>query len=95
VKGPAPFGMKRRESDGQLVPDPGETSTIRELVEFFVESGGRVKATAAALNERGRRTRRGPWSDTAVSRLLRNPALAQMVPDELWRRCEGMLSGLA
>ncbi len=91
MSGPAPFGM--RWVDGALSPEPGEQIIVRELVEAFVTSGGRVKATAVALNSRGYTTRRGtPWSDTAVGRVIRNPGLAKMVSTDLWRRCEPLLT---
>ena len=91
MKGPAPFGM--RWNDGQLVADLSETAIVCALVEAFVGSGGRIKATAATLNSEGHRTRNGArWSDTAVSRVLRNPALPKLIPKDLWRRCEGLLT---
>ena len=90
MNGPAPFGMRR--NGGDLLPDLSEAPVVRELVEAFVASGGRLRATAAALNLKGYRTRRGAsWSDTSVSRVLRNPSLSDLVPKNLWRRYEGLL----
>ena len=84
--GPAPFGM--RWNEGELVPDLAEAGVVRELVEIFVASGGRVKATSVALNAKAHRTRRGAeWSDTAVGRVLSNKGLADPIPMDLWRRC--------
>ncbi len=66
---------------------------VKELVEVFVETGGRAKAAAETLNARGHTTRRGSaWTDTAVGRVLRNPALGNLVPEELWSRCQEILS---
>lgn len=94
MSGPAPFGM--RWADGTLVPELSERDVLRELVEAFVASGGRVKATAVALNSKGHKTRRGTaWSDTAVARVLRNPALTEMIPKALWRRCNELLEDRA
>jgi excisionase family DNA binding protein len=66
---------------------------VNELVEAFVETGGRAKAAAETLNARGYTTRRSSaWTDTAVGRVLRNPTLRDLVPDDLWTRCQEMLS---
>lgn len=91
MKGPAPFGT--RWSDGRLAPDLSETAVVCALVEAFVTSSGRIKATATALNSEGHRTRSGArWSDTAVNRVLRNRELSKLIPQSLWRRCEGLLA---
>lgn len=90
MSGPAPFGTRR--VDGTLVPELAEQGVVRELIEAFIASGGRIQATAVALNSKGYTTRRGTaWSDTAVARVLRNPALAEMIPEALWRRYNGLL----
>jgi excisionase family DNA binding protein len=81
-----------RAIDGQLVPDPAEVPVVRELVEAFVTAGGRMKTVAALLNARGHRTRRGPWSDTAVNRVLRNAQLRELLSKDLWARCEALLA---
>lgn len=89
--GPAPFGM--RWNDGELVPDLAETAVVLDLVEVFVASGGRVKAVCSTLNGKGRRTRRGAaWSDVAVRRILNNEALPNLIPKDLWARCEPLLA---
>ena len=81
--GPAPFGM--RWSEGELVPDLAEAAVVLELVEAFIVSAGRVKAVGAALNAKGRRTRRdAEWSDTAIRRVLQNPALPELIPQRLY-----------
>jgi excisionase family DNA binding protein len=73
--------------DGQLVADAGEAGTVRDVVEAFVSSGGRAKTASAALNSKGARTRRGmPWTDIAVGRVLQNPALRDLVTEDLWKR---------
>ena len=90
MSGPAPFGMRR--VNGVLVPELSERHILREVVEAFIASGGRIKATAGTLNMKGYKTRRGTaWTDTAVNRVLRNPALAEMIPGTLWHRYTGLL----
>lgn len=94
MTGPAPFGLRRE--NGELVPEPSEVDTVRELFEAFLASGGRIKAAAMLLNEKGRRTRRGaPWSDTSVARVLRQEAVKPVVPEALWEGCQALLSGPA
>jgi len=44
VSGPAPYGTARQ--DGRLVPEPSEVQVVKELVEAFLETGGRTKAAA-------------------------------------------------
>ena len=91
MSGPAPYGTTRQ--DGRLVPEPSEVQVVKELLEAFVETGGRAKAAAEALNGRGYRTRRGStWTDTAVGRVLRNRALKDLVPEELWCSCQEIMS---
>lgn len=52
-----------------------------------------MKATAAAMNSRGHRTRAGAsWSDTAVSRILRQRSLKEMIPEDLWHQCRARLA---
>jgi len=66
---------------------------VKELLEAFVATGGRTKAAAEALNAQGYTTRRGSaWTDTAVGRVLRNPTLKDLVPGELWSRCQEIMS---
>ena len=90
MSGPAPYGTARQ--DGRLAPEPSEVQVVKELVEAFVETGGRAKAVAAALNGRGHTTRRGSaWTDTAVGRVLRNPTLKDLVPEDLWTHCQEIL----
>ena len=90
MSGPAPFGTRR--VDGTLVPEPAEQGVVRELVQAFIASGGRIQATAVALSSKGYTTRRGTaWSGTGVGRVIRNPALSELVHDDLWRRCEPLL----
>jgi excisionase family DNA binding protein len=90
MSGPAPFGTKW--VDGRLVPDAGEVGIVRDLVEAFVASAGRAKATSAALNARGLRTRRGrPWTDIAVSRVIRNAALKDLLAEDQSKRLAELL----
>jgi excisionase family DNA binding protein len=79
--------------DGKLVPQPAETGVVVALVEAFIATGGRMKATAALLNGKGHVTRRGgPWTDVAVARVLRQEVLQELLPETLWGRCEGLLA---
>jgi excisionase family DNA binding protein len=91
VSGPAPFGT--RWQDGELVSQPAEVPVVVELIEAFIAAGGRMKAAAATLNIKGFRTRRGGrWTDVAVARVLGQEGLRDLVPESLWRRCEGLLA---
>jgi excisionase family DNA binding protein len=90
MSGSVPFGLRRQ--DGRLVPDAVEAAIVAEIAEAFLASGGRMKATAAALNAKGYRTRQGArWSDTAVARALRVVSHDGVVPDALRRRCLELL----
>ena len=91
MSGPAPFGMWRQ--NGRLVPQLLEAAVVLELVEAFLASGGRIKTTAEVLNQKGRTTRKGgPWTDTAVARILGQQELQDLIPDDLWTRCQAMLA---
>jgi excisionase family DNA binding protein len=79
--------------DGKIVPQPGETPVVAALVEAYLATGGRMKATAVAMNAKGFRTRRGgTWTDVAVARVLEQESLRDLVPEGLWKRCEGLLA---
>jgi len=79
--------------NGRLVPLPAEQLVVRELVQAFLECGGRIKATAQALNSKGRTTRRGgSWTDTAVGRVLAQENLAALLQEDLWLRCQAKLA---
>jgi excisionase family DNA binding protein len=91
MSGPAPFGTMWH--DGRLVPVPAEVSIVAALVEAYVAAGGRMKPTAATMNAMGFKTRRGSqWTDVAVSRVLEQEGLCNLVPEALWRRCEGLMA---
>jgi excisionase family DNA binding protein len=86
MRGKAPFGLRRL--NGKLVPHPVEAAVVTEIVEAFLRTGGRLKATAADLNVRGLRTRQdAKWTDTAVGRVLRVVHHEGVVPADLRDRC--------
>lgn len=72
LSGSAPYGFRWVEK--KLVVHPDESPILRRAFELFVEL--RRKGTVARrLNDAGYRTRKGvKWSDTAVARLLCQPA---------------------
>lgn len=71
IGGAAPFGY--RWHNKQLEPDPNE-APVRILLHELFETHQRKGTVARILNECGHRTRNGsPFSDTTVSRLLRDP----------------------
>jgi excisionase family DNA binding protein len=90
MSGKAPFGLRRL--NGKLVAHPVEAAVVKEVVEAFLRTGGRLKATAADLNVRGLRTRQGAkWTDTAVGRVLRLVEHEGVIPVDLRDRCLAIL----
>jgi excisionase family DNA binding protein len=78
--------------NGKLVPHPIEAAVVTEIVEAFLRTGGRLKATAADLNVRGLRTRQdAKWTDTAVGRVLRIVDHEGVIPTDLRDRCLAIL----
>jgi len=90
MSGKAPFGL--RLVNGKLVPHPVEATVVAEIVEAFLRTGGRLKATAADLNVRGLRTRQdAKWTDTAVGRVLRLVGHEGLIRTDLRDRCLAIL----
>src|SRR6266704_604295 len=70
----APLGYDL--SQGRLVPNEREASLVREMFARCGE-GWTLEETAADLNARGRRTRRGAeWNPVKLHRILHNPVYA-------------------
>ncbi len=70
----APLGYE--VSEGQLVPEEREANLVREIFALCLD-GWTLEATAADLNARGRRTRRGAeWNPVKLYRILHNPVYA-------------------
>ena len=70
--GRPPYGY--RVAGQRLEVEPDEADVVREVARMYLREGLGVRRIAAALNDRGLRTRRGgPWSAAAIRDMLRNP----------------------
>ncbi|MEZ4503796.1 MAG: recombinase family protein [Dehalococcoidia bacterium] len=70
--GRPPYGY--RVAGHRLEVEPAEADVVREVARMYLREGLGVRRIAAALNDRGLRTRRGgPWSAAAIRDMLRNP----------------------
>jgi len=68
----APDNPKRKV----IVRDEEEAATIEKAVELVVEKGKGCYRTAKELNALGFHSRKGPWTDTTLRRMLRRDYLA-------------------
>lgn len=70
--GRPPYGYRIEQRRLHIEPD--EAAVVRDVVLMYLRDGLGIRRIAAALNDRGLRTRRGgPWSAAAVRDMLRNP----------------------
>lgn len=98
--GPTPFGYRRKGD--QLISDPTESEVRRKIFELFV-SLQRQKAVADELGKRGFKTKSGSdFSSQMVGRILkddlvlgRDENVEQIVSDELFEKCQNVLTGQA
>jgi DNA invertase Pin-like site-specific DNA recombinase len=77
--GHPPYGFRLSDKRGGLALeiDENEATVIHKMVALYLKEGLGSKRIAAALNEKGFRTREGrPWSDTRVRQVLQNPIIA-------------------
>lgn len=94
--GPAPYGYRRE--DGQLILHPKEAPSRLRLFELFAEHG-RKKTVCEILNAEGHTTRAGVlFTSQTITRLLTDPRvlgvpgeIEQLVPQDLWGRCQAIL----
>ncbi|WP_417455908.1 recombinase family protein [Kordiimonas sp.] len=94
--GPTPYGYKRE--GGQLALNPDEAPARLRLFELFAEHG-RKKTVAEIINAEGHRTRASVmFTSQTLTRLLTDPRVLgvpgeveQLVPQELWDRCQAIL----
>jgi site-specific DNA recombinase len=81
--GRIPFGYRRLEAGGELVPDPLAAPLVERIFDLYLSERLGTPAIAKQLNESGERTQGGnPWSGGTVATILRNRAYLGMVP---WR----------
>jgi site-specific DNA recombinase len=71
--GRLPFGYRREEASGRLVPDPAEAPVVREIFRRYTKRLEGTAALARRLSERGYETKQGrPFHQHAVLTILRN-----------------------
>lgn len=94
--GPAPYGYTRE--DGRLVLNTDEAPVRLRLFELFAEHS-RKKTVAEIINGEGHTTRAGVmFTSQTITRLLTDPRVLgvpgeveQLVPQDLWDRCQAIL----
>lgn len=71
--GQVPFGYRRDEASGQLVPDPAQAPIVAEIFRRYAERLEGTATLARWLADRGYQTKRGvPFNPRAVLTILRN-----------------------
>ena len=63
----------RKKNKKRLKLNPDEADVVRLIFNFYIESGGGLKAVAAELNGKGQLRRGNVWSTTTIHHVLTNP----------------------
>jgi DNA invertase Pin-like site-specific DNA recombinase len=72
--GKPPFGYIWNKKAKKLEINEREAGIYREIVSMYLDKGMSMKDVAIALNERGLKAKKKPFSSTVISEILKNPA---------------------